>query len=271
MSEQSDAMQAEFDTVAEWTADAAVALGANHYVAAGCRGSGGPATLNRLLDGMNVRDGGPLLDVGAGVGGPAAYAQRTRALRPVLVEPEAGACRAARRLFGLPTIRANGVVLPFADGAFDAVWSIGVLCTTPDHSASLAELRRVLSEGGRLGLLVYVAQDALPDQPKGNNFPTGAGLRREFADAGFEVLAEQGMVPPEDESADWRHRVDAVEHELEARHAADSAWTAAQDQSAIIGGLLAGGHLRGQLFSLRAVKSRPSPSSQTSAASSRMR
>ena len=35
----SDAMAAEFGTVAEWTAEAAVELGQDYYIPAACRGS----------------------------------------------------------------------------------------------------------------------------------------------------------------------------------------------------------------------------------------
>ncbi|MGI8678725.1 MAG: class I SAM-dependent methyltransferase [Jatrophihabitans sp.] len=247
----SDAMDAEFDTVASWTADAAAELGPDHFVAAGCRGSGGPATFDLLLDALEVRDGAALLDVGAGVGGPAAYAQRSRGVRPVLVDPEAGACRAARRLFGLPTIRADGLVLPFADGAFDAVWSLGVLCTTPDHVTALTELRRVLADDGRLALLVYVAVDALPEQPDGNTFPADHELHRDIATARLSVLDERDMVLAADESDRWQEQVDAVECRLDRRHSDHPAWTTAQEQSAIIGRLLSGGQLRGRLLSLR--------------------
>ena len=54
-----------------------------------------------------------MLDCGAGVGGPAAFAAAEVGVRPMLSEPEAGACRAARRLFGLPVVQA-GSDLPFA-------------------------------------------------------------------------------------------------------------------------------------------------------------
>ena len=63
-----EAMQAEFDTVAEWTAEVAVELGPVYHVPAGCRGSGSPAALDWLLDQMHLVEGDLLLDCGAGVG-----------------------------------------------------------------------------------------------------------------------------------------------------------------------------------------------------------
>jgi hypothetical protein len=39
-----DPMEAEFDTVADWTARVAADLGPEYYIPAACRGSGQPAT-----------------------------------------------------------------------------------------------------------------------------------------------------------------------------------------------------------------------------------
>jgi hypothetical protein len=91
------AMEAEFDTVAAWTADVALDLGPEHHVPAGCRGSGGPAALRWFLGHLRPDPGTTFLDVGAGVGGPAAFAAEEAGVLPVLTEPQGGACRAARR------------------------------------------------------------------------------------------------------------------------------------------------------------------------------
>jgi len=48
------------------------------------------------------------------------------------------------------TMTPEPVVLPFSDGCFDAVLSMGVLEHVEDPEGSLAELRRVLRRGGRL-------------------------------------------------------------------------------------------------------------------------
>jgi haloacetate dehalogenase len=126
-----DPMEAEFDTVAEWTAEVAVGLGPEYLVSAACRGSGKPAALDWLLAGLRAGPGDLLADVGAGLGGPAAYAADRAGVRPVLVEPAPDACRAAARLFGAPVIQGDATALPFADGAVSLAWSLGVLCTAP--------------------------------------------------------------------------------------------------------------------------------------------
>ena len=154
----SEAMSAEFDTIAQWTAQAAIDLGPSHYIPAACRGSGSPAALDWLVEQMGLAAGTTLLDCGAGVGGPSAYAEEQRSVRPVLIEPEAGACHAARRLFGHPVVQAGGSAIPVADETFSAAWSLGVLCTMRAQTTLLAELRRVVEPHGRIGLLVLVAR-----------------------------------------------------------------------------------------------------------------
>ena len=239
-------MQAEFDTLAAWTADVALDLGPDHYVPAGCRGSGSPGALRWLLDRLAVTSADRLLDCGAGVGGPAAFAAAETGVRPVLSEPEAGACRAARRLFELPVVQAASD-LPFASGSFDVAWSLGVLCTVPDQPHLLSELRRVLAPGGRLGLLVFVATGPLPEQPVGNDFPTAERLHALLVDAGLTVqnsgsAADFAGTPPT-----WAARATAVDAELERRHRDEAAWRTAEEQSAVIGRLLSAGHLVGTL------------------------
>ena len=63
-----DSADAEFDTLAEWTAEVAADLGQEFYIPAGCRGSGSPAVLDWLIDQLDLSAGELLLDCGAGVG-----------------------------------------------------------------------------------------------------------------------------------------------------------------------------------------------------------
>jgi len=193
-----------------------------------------------------------MLDCGAGVGGPAAFAAAEAGVRPVLSDPEVGACRAARRLFDLPVVQA-AADLPFATAGIDLAWSLGVLCTVPDQPHLLAELRRVLRPGGRLGLLVFVATGPLPERPVGNSFPTEDRLRTLLADAGLRVgdsasAADFASIP-----AEWQQRAAAVDAELERRHGDDPTWQVAQRQSGVIGRLLAAGHLASSLLVARAA------------------
>jgi SAM-dependent methyltransferase len=247
----SEAMDAEFDTIAEWTAQVAADLGPDYHVPAGCRGSGSPAALDWLIEQMGLSPGDSLLDSGAGVGGPAEYAARAASVSPVLVEPEAGACRAARTLFAHPVIQGVGSSLPLADGSFDAAWSLGVLCTTPDQLELLTELRRTVRPPGRIGLLTFVAKEPGPeDQPEGNYFPTRDELVDLVAKAGLHIeqwrsTTELPAIPDE-----WNERVDAVTDALTERYGHTRAWTLAEEQSRKISALLENRTVTGEMLVL---------------------
>ena len=169
-------MEAEFDTLAEWTAEVALDLGPDYFLPAGCRGSGRPAALRWLIDRLEITAADRMLDCGAGVGGPAGFAAQETGVRPVLSEPQAGACRAARRLFGLPTVQA-GSELPFAAGSFDVVWSLGVLCTVDDQPLLLARAApgaRAGRAAGPAGLRRPASPVVRPSRP-GTTFPPSTG------------------------------------------------------------------------------------------------
>ena len=245
----SEAMETEFGTVAGWTAEAVRALGTEFAVPAGCRGSGSEGALRWLADALELTDGARVLDSGAGVGGPAGWLAAERGVRPVCVEPMAEAVQASATLFGLPSVVALSQALPLADAGFDAAWCLGVLCTTEEKPALLAELHRVLVPGGRLGLLVFVADEPLPPPlPEGNSFPSSAEVDALLAGAGFAVTgtAEADL---SDSSDQWRERADAVEAEVQRRHGDDPRWAEAQEQSGRVGALLASGALRPRLLS----------------------
>lgn len=249
-----EAMEAEFDTVAEWTARVAADLGPEYHVPAGCRGSGSPNALDWLIEQMGLASGATLLDSGAGVGGPAAYAARARSVVPVLVEPETGACRAARRLFGFPVVCAEGAALPMAESSFDAAWALGVLSTTPDQLAVLGELRRIVRPGGRIGLLVFLAHGDIADEVlEGNHFPTPDGLLELVAEAALRVESRLGTAELPAISDTWNQRIDTVTQALSDRYGHTEAWQLAERQSAQIGRLLDDGTLTSELLVLRSA------------------
>ena len=170
---------------------------------------------------------------------------------PTLSDPEYGACRAARRLFGLPVVQARAP-LPFAAATFDVAWSLGVLCTVRDQDGFLAELVRVLRPAGRLGLLVFVAAGPLREQPEGNNFLTPDALRSPAAQPrpdGGPTARRSPTSPPSRPSGSSEPR--EVEDELRRRHGSDPRWQAAADQADIMGRLLADGRVTGELLVTR--------------------
>ncbi|AWB92102.1 SAM-dependent methyltransferase [Aeromicrobium chenweiae] len=242
----------EFDTVAWWTAAAVAELGDDHALPAACRGSGSPAALDWLARSMGLEPGVRLLDSGAGVGGPAEYAARNHEARPTLAEPMEGACRAARRLFGRPVAVADGLALPFPDEAFDAAWSLGVLCTIDDKRAYLEELRRAVVPGGAVGLLVYTrAVESLPDQPEGNSFPTRAELLDDLRATGLDVVEETLLADVPGTPDDWEQAATEVEDVVRRDHQDDERWQRAQSQQETIVGLIRDELVVGVLVSCR--------------------
>jgi SAM-dependent methyltransferase len=248
---ETDPQAAEFDTVAEWTAEAARALGPDHRIPAACRGSGGPAALDWLIEQCGVTARTRLLDVGAGVGGPAAYAARQTSVRPLLVEPQPGACRAARRLFGAAIVRGDATALPVADRSCDAIWSIGVVDTVADQVAHFAEIRRSLAPCGAAGVLAYVATGEVEDAPETNTFLRRPQLLRLIGEARLAVAEAVALTDLPATPDDWQRRADEVDAEVARRHGDQPVWRQAHEQERAVARLLSDGRVAGELFLLR--------------------
>ena len=247
-------MDAEFDTVAEWTAEVAESLGPQYRIPAACRGSGRPSALDWLLAGLAPRPGDLMIDIGAGLGGPSAYTAERTGVQPVLAEPEPDACRAAARLFGAPVVQADATALPFADGAASHAWCLGVLCTASGPDAQLCmlrELRRVLRPSGRAGLLVFLAtRGRLDNPPEGNHFPSRPQLTAMLREAGLTETAAADPASLPAPPGWWQERTAAVDDELRRRFGNAPPLTAALEQSHRIGELLKSGELVSQVIRL---------------------
>lgn len=241
MTTDSEAMVDEFDTVAGWTVEAVRELGMDHAIPAACRGSGPPQLLERFADALDLRPGTRLLDVGSGLGGPAAWLRTQRSVDVIGVEPMADAATGSHRLFGATALIADAQALPFAGASFNAAWSLGVLCTITDKPAVLREVRRVLQPAGRCALLVYVADPAVAAPlPEGNSFPTRAELDALLADAHLRPLLVEDVdlsLAPDS----WTDAAHAVDDLIAQRHRTDLRWQRADAQGAAMTAALTSG------------------------------
>lgn len=106
----------------------------------------------------------------------------------------------AFRSGGGTAVAGNAVALPFPDGAFDAVASIGLLHHLPDDAAraALTELVRVAGAHGRVALF-----DAVLPEPAWRR-PFAWAIRR--ADRGRYVRRAAGLRALLPEPARWRTR-----------------------------------------------------------------
>jgi SAM-dependent methyltransferase len=110
----------------------------------------------RLLAGLRGR----VLEVGSGDGRsfehyPTAVAQLV-AIEPDPTARTVAADRARAVEVAIDVVEGTAEALPAEDGSFDAVVSMGVLCTVADPAAALAEVRRVLGPRGELRFWEHV-------------------------------------------------------------------------------------------------------------------
>lgn len=238
----------EFDTVAAWTAAAIERLPGVDPIPAACNGSGQPAALDWLADRMDLERGGRVLDTGSGLGGPAEWVARRTGARMVTAEPMAAAAACGHRLFGRAGVVAWSHQLPFATGSFDAAMALAVLSTVSDKEAYLAEVRRVLAPGGRLGILEYVRTGPVAEAPAGNEFLDADGLARAVRRGGFRIRAEAQGADLPDPPASWKADADRVSAAVAAAHPAARALADAAREQDRFARLLDSGVLKVQLL-----------------------
>lgn len=165
---------------------------------------------SRLAEIAMLKPGERVLDIGTGAGAvlfPAAEAVGDRGLVVGidLAEAMATATRAEALRKGVVNVelhQMNAEQLTFPDGSFDAVVSGFVFQFIPDLARTLAEVRRVLSPGGRVAVSVWGPMNELtrrtrdlrneyPDPvpvPSSQTFASPEALGQPFEKAGFRIL-----------------------------------------------------------------------------------
>ena len=119
---------------------------------------GRDATLE-LAERVGLSEGLHVLDVGSGLGGPSRLLAAAFGCRVTGLDITAAYCRAAAtlaewvRLDRLVDYRhGDALAMPFADAAFDVVWTQHAAMNIADKARLYAEVARVLKPGGRFAL-----------------------------------------------------------------------------------------------------------------------
>lgn len=126
----------------------------------------GIVATRELADAAGLEPSSRVLDVGSGVGGPARYLAATFGCTVSGVDLSPGFIDAAIYLTARCALServsfevGDALHLPFADGAFDAVFLQHVAMNIQDRSALYAEVRRVLAPAGRFVTYDVVLRD----------------------------------------------------------------------------------------------------------------
>lgn len=187
------------------TADELFDFDQDHY--------GGLAAVETLARLAGIDGRARVLDLCAGLGGPARFLATRRGCQVVALELNTGRAAGAARLTALVrlerrvrVVRGDAQALPFASARFDACLSQEALLHVADKPAVLREAHRVLAPGGRLAFTDWVARPALGDGERrrlrewmaATTLQTLDGYRRLLGAAGF------GGVTAEDLADEWR-------------------------------------------------------------------
>lgn len=143
-----------------------------------------------------------LLDIGAGIGGPARYFAENFDVRVTGIDITPQFVRAATDLTALcgladrvSFIEADAAAMPFAAASFDHAYCFYVGMNLPDRPAVLVDCARVLRPGGKLIWTEVAERSGDPHfplpwaaTPATSHLQTRENLLAEFGAAGFDLL-----------------------------------------------------------------------------------
>ena len=173
---------------------------------------GGLGAVEMLARRAAIVPGMAVLDVCAGLGGPARFLAHRFGVRVTGVDLTHSRCAAGARLTTLVRLgprvrllRADAQVLPFRARAFDAAVSQEGLLHVPDKAEVLRECARVLKLGARLAFTDWVARPRLEDNERRRLEEWMAAVTLQSIDGYRELLARAGFarVEAEDLSTEW--------------------------------------------------------------------
>jgi ubiquinone/menaquinone biosynthesis C-methylase UbiE len=189
------------------TADDLFEFDQDHY--------GGLAAVDTLARRAGVGPSSRVLDLCAGLGGPARFLASRRGSAVVALELHAGRAAGAARLNRMvkqtrvTVVRADATTLPFAQGSFDACVSQEALLHIAAKPAVLAECHRVLVPDGRLAFTDWIAFPSLADRERQRLWEWMAATTLQTFDSYRGLLGRSGFtnVEAEDLSSEWRRIV----------------------------------------------------------------
>ncbi len=173
---------------------------------------GGLAAVDALARRAGIGPASSVLDVCAGLGGPARFLARRFGCHVTGLDLNRGRCAAGRRLTALvglhrqvSVVNGDAQSLPFRTGAFTAVVSQEGLLHVPDKRAVLGDCARVLVPGGRIAFSDWIATPRL-EAGEGRRLEEWMAATTLQSIAGYRgLLARAGFtgVEVEDLSAEW--------------------------------------------------------------------
>lgn len=168
----------------------------------------------------NLPQGGSLLDVGCGGGQILIELARERPdIRATGLDLSSDQVRRARRrAVGLGErvrfVEGSAIELPFDNGAFDGVMSVGSIKHWPDPAKGLAECVRVLKPGGFLMIVEADRSCRLEDARSFVNSWRLPGLMRRNALMFFRTFVA-GQAPDLSEARSWMEKLGLAEFRVE--------------------------------------------------------
>jgi SAM-dependent methyltransferase len=187
------------------TADDLYPFDQDHY--------GGLGAVDALARRAGITRASLVLDICAGLGGPARFLASRRGCRVVGVELHPGRAAGMQRLSRLVgvgrmvrVVRGDATALPFGAARFDACMSQEALLHVADKAAVLAEARRVLVPGGRLAFSDWIAHPGLGDLERARLEDWMAAVTLQSLDGYRALLGRAGFggVEAEDLTDEWR-------------------------------------------------------------------
>ncbi len=151
-----------------------------------------------------------VLDIGSGLGGPALHLAETRGCNVTgvdLVQTNVDEAEARAKARGLDEKvsfqRADAMALPFADNAFDVIFSQDAFCHVPDKQKVIGEAARLVRPGGNIAFIDWIATGPMSDAMQASvfeslvveNLATAPDYKGWLADHGCAVTVEQDISP----------------------------------------------------------------------------